>query len=299
MKTAFPTRNIRYCFAVLVILMNQDSDGFVIGNHKIGHFLYGRTGLGLDLATATAETNSITIKPSDFIKKQIEEQGTNSLLPTIDDMDDNSTVISSPATLSKRRETRPFPLSMIIDQEEIKHALLLSAVNPHSIGVLISGRRGTGKSVIARAMQNIVPSHITRIRNSEYNIHPEGTDGIDSFLLHRLDDEEKSLDSLESELIPTPFVQIVSCLIYSICTYYSLLVPHASLFPYILQPLGVMEDCLIGTVDLEQSLERGETVFSPGLLAKAHRGILYVDEINLLEEEVADVLLKVLSDGRK
>lgn len=202
--------NIRYCFAALVILMNQDSDGFVIGNHKIGH-LHGRTGLSIDLATAKVDPYPFTIKSDDFIKKQIEEQGTDSVLPTIDDIDDNSTVISSPATLSKRRDTRPFPLSMIIDQEEIKHALLLSAVNPHSIGVLISGRRGTGKSVIARAMQNIVPSHISRIRNSEYNIHLEGTDGIDSFLLHKLDDEKKSLDSLESELIPTPFVQIVSC----------------------------------------------------------------------------------------
>lgn len=221
MKTAFPTRNIRYCFAALVILMNQDSDGFVIGNHKIGH-LHGRTGLSIDLATAKVDLYPFTIKSDDFIKKQIEEQGTDSVLPTIDDIDDNSTVISSPATLSKRRDTRPFPLSMIIDQEEIKHALLLSAVNPHSIGVLISGRRGTGKSVIARAMQIIVPSHISRIRNSEYNIHPEGTDGIDSFLLHKLDDEKKSLDSLESELIPTPFVQIVSCLIYRTCLYNTL-----------------------------------------------------------------------------
>lgn len=58
-----------------------------------------------------------------------------------------------------------------------------------------------------------------------------------------------------------------------------------------------MDDSLIGTVDLERSLETGNTVFSPGLLAKAHRGILYIDEINLLEEDVADVLLKVMSDG--
>jgi len=60
-----------------------------------------------------------------------------------------------------------------------------------------------------------------------------------------------------------------------------------------------MDDSLIGTVDLERSLETGNTVFSPGLLAKAHRGILYIDEINLLEEDVADVLLKVMSDGGK
>ena len=269
--------------------MNHGGDGFVC-NHNLGH-LYGRTGLSLDLATAAVDTNPITSVSDDFIKKQIEELGTDSVLPAV----------SSPAKFSKRRDARPFPLSMIIDQEEIKHALLLSAVNPHSIGILISGRRGTGKSVIARAMQNIVPSHISRIRNSEYNIHPEGTGGIDSFLLHRLDDEKKSLDSLESELIPTPFVQIVSCLIYSICIYYAFF-GHSYIsyqLSYILQPLGVMEESLIGSVDLETSLERGETVFSPGLLAKAHRGILYVDEINLLDDEVADVLLKVLSDGRK
>ncbi|KAL9179273.1 hypothetical protein ACHAXT_008563 [Thalassiosira profunda] len=159
---------------------------------------------------------------------------------------------------------------MVIDQEEIKRALLLAAVNPRSIGVIISGGRGTGKSVIARSMKNVVPSHILRVRGSEYNIDPSGQGGIDSLLLEQLKSGDKSLDSMETELIPTPFVQI---------------------------PLGVMEDSLIGTVDLERSLETGATVFSPGLLAKAHRGILCVDEINLLDDEACDILLKVLSDG--
>jgi len=159
---------------------------------------------------------------------------------------------------------------MIIDQEEIKRALLLAAVNPRSIGVVISGGRGTGKSVIARSMKNIVPSHISRVKGSEYNIDPQGREGIDSFLLSQLKNGDKSIESLETELISTPFIQI---------------------------PLGSMEDCLVGTVDLERSLETGTTVFSPGLLAKAHRGILYVDEVNLLDDEVADILLKVLSDG--
>ena len=230
-------------------------------------------------------------KTDDFIKLEIEAQNTNSIVPTVEettafsgsDADRYTTVIktdvatatsgkdsSSQTKLSKRRDPRPFPLSMIIDQQEIKRALLLAAVRPRSISVIISGGRGTGKSVLARSIQRIVPSHIRRIKHSEYNIDPEGIDGIDSFLIDQLNNGEKTLKNLETELITAPFVQI---------------------------PLGVMEDSLIGTVDLEQSLEIGSTVFSPGLLAKAHRGILYVDEINLLDDEVADILLKVLSDG--
>ena len=199
--------------------------------------------------------------------KQIERQETDtvSVQPTIDNTDKDDTTSTSPSvtTFTKRQETRPFPMSMIIDQEEIKHALLLSAINPTSLRVVISGGRGTRKSVIARSMRNIMPSHIRIIQKNNYNIDPEGKGGIDSFLLQESKNGEKTIDTLKTELIPAPFVQI---------------------------PLGVMEDSLIGTVDLERSLESGETVFSPGLLAKAHRGILYIDEINLLEDEVADVL---------
>ncbi|KAL7455185.1 hypothetical protein ACHAWC_006748, partial [Mediolabrus comicus] len=166
------------------------------------------------------------------------------------------------------RDARPFPFGLIVDQQKIKHALLLSAANPKSIGVLIGGGRGTGKSILARSMAQIVPSYIKRIRGSEYNIDPDLEDGVDSFLLQRLQNGEQV--QMDTELIPTPFVQI---------------------------PLGVMEDSLVGAVDLENSLETGTPVFSPGLLAKAHRGILYIDDINLLDDEVTDILIKVMSDG--
>lgn len=167
------------------------------------------------------------------------------------------------------KETRPFPLGMIVGQEDIKRALMLAAVNP-GIGIAIYGSRGTGKSVLARAAYRILPQTIERIKGSPYNIDPNGTERVDTFLQNQMLKSGQSLQDFEMELIPTPFVQI---------------------------PLNVMEDSLLGTVDLEKSMQTGTTIFSPGLLAKAHRGVLYVDEINLLDEDAINILLNVVVDG--
>ena len=164
---------------------------------------------------------------------------------------------------------RPFPLSMIVGQDSIKQALLLSSVNHRMGGVVISGGKGTAKSVMARALHQLLPP-IEVIKGSPFNIDPEGEFGIDDFLRTDLDNGGTPLGERETEVIPCPFVQV---------------------------PLNVMEDRLIGSADLEESVKSGRTVFSPGLLAKAHRGVLYVDDINLLDEETANILLNVVTEG--
>ena len=164
---------------------------------------------------------------------------------------------------------RPFPLSMIVGQDAIKQALLLSSVNHRMGGVVISGGKGTAKSVMARALHQLLPP-IEVIKGSPFNVDPEGEFGIDDFLKTDLDSGGPSLSERETEVIPCPFVQV---------------------------PLNVMEDRLIGSADLEESVKSGKTVFSPGLLAKAHRGVLYVDDINLLDEETANILLNVVTEG--
>lgn len=105
-------------------------------------------------------------------------------------------------------EPRPFPFSMIVDLEHIKKALMLAAVNPNMGGVVISGRRGTAKSVLARAMQRLVPSTIERIKGSPYNVDPSGQDGIDSTLQAELEQTNTFLQDLPTERVATPFVQI-------------------------------------------------------------------------------------------
>jgi len=162
-----------------------------------------------------------------------------------------------------------YPLAGVVGQEAIKTALLLCGVNPKIGGVVISGSRGTAKSVMARAVHKLLPP-IERIKGSEFNIDPASPKELDSFLANELATSGKTVADLETEVIPTPFVQV---------------------------PLDVLEDRLLGAVDVQKSVTTGVTVFEPGLLAKAHRGVLYVDDINLLDESISNLLLEALSTG--
>lgn len=158
-----------------------------------------------------------------------------------------------------------FPFTAIVGQEEMKLALLLNVVDPRIGGVMIMGDRGTGKSTAIRALAALLPE-IAVVAGDPYNSSPQDPDLMSAEVLQRLE---------QGEALPTEQRQV----------------------PMVDLPLGATEDRLCGTIDIEQALSRGVRAFEPGLLARVNRGILYVDEVNLLDDHLVDVLLDAAASG--
>jgi len=155
----------------------------------------------------------------------------------------------------------PYPFSAIVGQEDLKLALLLNAVSPEVGGVLVRGEKGTAKSTAVRALARLLPP-IRVISGCPYSCDPE---------------------SLNPECPAGPHPEDAS---WEWCP-----VRLAEL------PVGASTDRLTGTLDIERALTEGERAFEPGILASAHRGILYVDEVNLLSDHLVDLLLDVAAMG--
>ena len=166
---------------------------------------------------------------------------------------------------SKQFQTPVFPFTAIVGQEEMKLALQLNVIDPKIGGVMIMGDRGTGKSTTIRAIADLLPE-IEIVKNDPFNSHKSNLDLMSNEVKEIL--QEKI--SIETEFIKIPMIDL---------------------------PLGATEDRVCGTIDIEKALTEGVKAFEPGLLAKANRGILYVDEVNLLDDHLVDILLDSAASG--
>jgi magnesium chelatase subunit I len=160
-----------------------------------------------------------------------------------------------------------FPFSAIVGQEQMKLALLIATVDPSVGGVLVLGDRGTGKSTVVRALPGLLPA-MRAVAGCRYGCDPSANGArCDECVARAVHAARGKLPVVD---VPVPVVDL---------------------------PLGATEDRVVGALDIEKALRDGEKAFEPGLLARAHRGFLYVDEVNLLEDHLVDLLLDVAQTG--
>ena len=165
----------------------------------------------------------------------------------------------------KKFGTPIFPFIAIVGQEEMKLALQLNIIDPKIGGVMIMGDRGTGKSTTIRAITDLLPE-IEVVKDDPFNSHKTDLELMGNEVKINI----QNGGTVETEYIKIPMVNL---------------------------PLGATEDRVCGTIDIEKALTDGIKAFEPGLLAKANRGLLYVDEVNLLDDHLVDILLDSAASG--
>jgi Mg-chelatase subunit ChlI len=163
-------------------------------------------------------------------------------------------------------ERYTFPFTAIVGQERMKLALVLNAINPSIGGVLIRGEKGTAKSTAVRALARLLPEQEV-VEGCAFGCHPDDVEALCN------DCRERHLDG--ENPLPRSWrrMRVVEL------------------------PINASEDRVVGTIDLEAALREGSRRFEPGVLAEANRNILYVDEVNLLDDHIVDVLLDAAAMG--
>ena len=187
-------------------------------------------------------------------------------IPSVVEKSHNDTEQNKLTPTQDKNQARPvFPFTAIVGQEEMKLALILNVIDPKIGGVMIMGDRGTGKSTTVRALVDLLPE-IEVVTDDPFNSDPDDLE----LMSQEVREKKQSNQLLSTRRKKISMVDL---------------------------PLGATEDRVCGTIDIEKALTEGVKAFEPGLLAKANRGILYVDEVNLLDDHLVDVLLDSAASG--
>lgn len=163
------------------------------------------------------------------------------------------------------KRVHPFPFSAIVGQEDMKLGLILNIADPKLGGILAFGEKGTAKSTAVRAIADLLPE-IAVVKGCRFRCDPAEP----STMCENCRGKFEKGEPLETEYVPMRVVDL---------------------------PVSATEDRVVGTLDLEEAIQHGKKKFDPGILADANRGILYVDEVNLLDDHIVDLLLDSAAMG--